>query len=136
MSSEVLVTDTHPLVWYFCTDHHKLSKKVKKAFDDALHKKSNAIYVPSPVLVELSMLIENGRINLGIPFEHFLEKLFRGQTIIEQPLDRDVVSVFHELTFSADPFDRMIVATAKFLQLPLISADSLIHEKQPCDLFW
>lgn len=136
MNAAALVTDTHPLVWYFCTDKHKLSKKAQRAFEDAVHKKTRAIYVPTPVLVELSMLIEDGKIRFSTPFERFMEMLFKTQTIIEQPLDRQVVALYSTLNFSSDPFDKMIVATAQLLQMPLITADSMIHRDGPCDLYW
>lgn len=136
MTYEALVTDTHPLIWYFCTDQRKLSKKARQAFDDAVRKRTKAIYVPSPVLWELSILIDDSRIRISIPFVDFIEKLFKNQMIIEQPFDRQVVAAYHGLRFSNDPFDKAIVATALLLEMPLITADGIIHDTSPCDLHW
>jgi PIN domain nuclease of toxin-antitoxin system len=133
---EALVTDTHPLIWYFCTDQHKLSKKARHAFDDAVKKQTKAIYVPTPVLWEMSILIDDNRIRISIPFVAMLDKLFKNQMIIEQPFDRQILAEYHGLHFGNDPFDKAIVATALLLDMPLVTADGIIHDTRPCDLFW
>ena len=46
------------------------------------------------------------------------------------------VGIAHQLTFTEDPFDAMVVATAIRMECPLITNDSLIHESMPCELFW
>ncbi len=42
----------------------------------------------------------------------------------------------NELTFSRDPFDVLIVAMALRVDCPLITADKVIHEQKPCEIFW
>lgn len=56
--------------------------------------------------------------------------------IISLPFDEQTAIHYHKLSFSSDPFDKAIVASAMQLELPLITNDALIHERKPCELFW
>jgi PIN domain nuclease of toxin-antitoxin system len=136
LTPKALVTDTHPLIYYFCTDQRKLSSKAKRAFEDARNAKAKAIYVPTPVLWELSMLVQDNKIQLKQSFEQWVKSLFKHPMVIEQTLDSEIIIECHGLMFTDDPFDRMIVATANHLGLPLITNDAAIHSAQPCDIFW
>ena len=49
-------------------------------------------------------------------------------------LDLDVIAEAHLLTFHGDPFDRTIVATAKVMDLPLITRDSIIVDAKLVDI--
>jgi TonB family protein len=42
----------------------------------------------------------------------------------------------HVLSFTADPFDALIVASAQRMELPLITADELITTSKVCPVFW
>jgi PIN domain nuclease of toxin-antitoxin system len=84
----------------------------------------------------MSILIDDNRIRISIPFVAMLDKLFKNQMIIEQPFDRQVLAEYHGLHFGNDPFDKAIVATALLLDMPLVTADGIIHDTRPCDLFW
>lgn len=134
--STAFVTDTHPLIRYFCGSKSKLSRKVQRVFDDAVEKRDKAIYVPATVLWEISYLIKNGKIRLSLPFEDWINTLFKNPMIISLPFDDQTVIHYHNLSFGTDPFDRAITASAIQLKLPLITNDTLIHECKPCELFW
>lgn len=136
MSRLSLVTDTHPLLNYFCGAQKKLSKKVKRAFDDAVVDQKTTIYVPSIVLWETSSLIEKGSIALKAAFAEWVESLFSYRTLIPQPFDEQTAILCDDLRFHGDPFDRAIVATALQLGLPLITNDGVIHERKPCLVYW
>lgn len=84
----------------------------------------------------MSILIEDNRIRISFPFVEFIDKLFKHQMIIEQPFDRYVIAEYQGLRFSNDPFDKAIVATSLLLDMPLITADGVIHDTEPCDLYW
>ncbi len=131
-----LVTDTHPLIHFFVGDGRKLSKKVRAAFEDATCGRGTLIFVPAPVLWELSMLVENNAIKLDRPFSAWSAALFDYPLINFAPLDFETVKTVHNLRFHTDPFDRAIVATALVLGLPLISNDGVMHDKKPCELYW
>lgn len=134
--SKMLVTDTHPLTRYFCGPKSKLSRKVFRAFDDAIENKTKVIYVPATVLWEISILISNGDIKLSLPFSDWVTALFKHPMILSAPFDEQTAIQYHQLKFTTDPFDKAIVATALQFGLPLITNDSVIHDKKPCKLFW
>lgn len=136
MNLLALVTDTHPLLHYFCGTQKKLSKKVKRAFDDATSNQTTTIYVPSVVVWEISMLVENADIRLSIPFEDWIRELFEYPMIMPHSFDENTAVFCHQLRFHADPFDKAIVAAAIQLGLPLITNDGIMHREEPCKLFW
>jgi PIN domain nuclease of toxin-antitoxin system len=132
----MFVTDTHPLIWYISKDYKKLSQPVRTLFEEAQEGKQ-AIYIPTAVLWEISLNIKTGgSIRLAASYESFLQRLFSISTFIEEPITQKIVNVSHNLNFSKDPFDTIIVATALSKDLKLISNDSVIHKSKPCDLFW
>jgi PIN domain nuclease of toxin-antitoxin system len=136
VSAEFLVTDTHPLIYYFCGNQKKLSKKASKAFATAVASKTTSIYVPTPVLWELAMLVESNSITLSKPFSEWVDELFMYPAIIPAPFEVETVKHLYGLNYHTDPFDRAIVATALQLELPLISNDGKMHEHKPCYLYW
>lgn len=137
MSEKFLVTDTHPLIWYLANKENKLPKHVLAAFKSAQEGSGTHIWVPSVVAWELSELMrKTDRIKLTAPFEELLQEnfYFRSVTLTElQPAD---LVVGHSLNFNRDPFDRLIVATALRLELPLMTADGDITDTMPCEIFW
>lgn len=136
MTAEFLVTDTHPLIYYFCGNRAKLSRKANDAFDAATSNKTTSIYVPAPALWEMAMLVESNAITLTKSFSEWVDELFLYAAIIPEPFDLDTVKHLYGLNYHTDPFDRAIVATALQLDLPLISNDSKMHEHKPCQLYW
>lgn len=131
----LLVTDTHPLIFYFSNSKGKLSKKATRAFNAAVEG-STAIYIPVPVFWELSILCENGTIQLEMPFDTWIDKILKLPMFIVYEFDLDTIKLIHNANFSKDPFDRSIVATALQLDLPLITKDAQIHKSEPCKIFW
>lgn len=137
MSPEALVTDTHPLVYYFCTGKRRLSSKAVQAFEDATVNKTCTLYVPAVTLWEISILNEGGRVRLSLPFGAWVDTLFSMHpTIIPVPLDEHTVTELDGLNFTNDLFDRAIVATAREIGLPLLTNDRAIHAAKPCALYW
>lgn len=136
MTEKLFVTDTHPLVHFFCHRGKKLNKNVHRIFEDSIERKSSAIFVPAPVLWEISTLLDDGDIKISGFYADWIDNLFKNSTFISVPFDHETVKRYHDLRFHNDPFDRAIVATALQLNLPLITNDAKIHETKPCELVW
>jgi PIN domain nuclease of toxin-antitoxin system len=136
VTEKLLVTDTHPLIYFFCDGGKRLGKKAKQAFKDAVANNPTVIFVPAPALWEMSMLVESGDIKLGSPFSEWVDNLFAYPMISPWPFDHETVKLFHDVRFHSDPFDRAIVACAQQLGVPLISNDGKMHESKPCELLW
>jgi PIN domain nuclease of toxin-antitoxin system len=133
--SRTFVTDTHPLVWFSTNKHKQLSSRVRDLFE-ACSSGASAIHVPVVVLWETSLLLKKGKIRINMSFDDWRENLFSLPGFHCLALEESDVGIAHDLTFTHDPFDAMIVATALRMGAPLITNDSLIHEAVPCELFW
>ncbi len=136
MSERFPITDTHPLIYFFCNNQSHLSTKVLEAFTEAKTSMTTVIYVPTPVIGELAMLVEDNTITMSVPFSDWVDGLFEYKAIVPASFEVDTVKNYSGLTYHNDPFDKAIVATAHQMDLPLISNDSRMHEHKPCKLFW
>lgn len=135
MKPSVLVTDTHPLLWYCDKQFRKLAARVKSAFDKAADGEV-ALFVPTVVLWEIAMLARVGKIELPVSFATWQRQIFSAPTVNALSIEAEDTLTANDLTFTRDPFDALIVATAIRMQCPLITKDSLIHDNKPCELFW
>lgn len=135
MTPRLLVADTHPFVWYITAQFNKLPKKVKKAFDYAVEGRC-AIFIPVIVLWELSILIKTGIIRPSVTIEEYVHEHFFAKAISVLDLETEDVLRSHGLAFSRDPFDVLIVAMTLRADCPLVTADGVIHDQKPCELFW
>jgi len=130
----VYVTDTHPLVWYATNKHGKLSKKVLSAFNAASREEA-LIYVPSFVFWEIAMLLKIRRISLQEDYGDWAEHLVAQPGFDLAPFSVEVTTEAYSYPFS-DPFDGVITATAKVMDLALITRDQDITGSRLVDIHW
>jgi PIN domain nuclease of toxin-antitoxin system len=137
MSNSFLVTDTHPLIWYLAKHDKKLPKRVFAAFKSAQDGTGVHIRVPAAVAWEISLLMrKTNRITTPASFEELIAEDFFFKSMTVTDLTAEDLVIAHSLTFNRDPFDSLIVATARRLELPLITADEQITESNACGIFW
>ncbi len=125
-----VTVDTHAIVWYLSVDP-RLSVNAAAAFDQAVSE-GELIHVPSICLVELTYLVEKGRIP-EIARQRLLKALDDPSTSCRlAPLDRRVADVLEFVSRSEVPDmpDRIVCATALALRVPLISRDGKIRASQ------
>jgi PIN domain nuclease of toxin-antitoxin system len=130
----VYVTDTHPLVWYATNKPAKLSKKAISAFNAASRQEA-LIYVPSFVFWEIAMLLKVGRISLQEDYGDWAEHLVAQPGFDLAPFSVEVTTEAYIYPFS-DPFDGVITATAKVMDLALITKDRDISDSRLVDIHW
>jgi PIN domain nuclease of toxin-antitoxin system len=128
------VTDTHPLVFH-ASGGGKLSPRAKAVFDAAEARKT-IVYVPAAVIWEVSLLARAVRINLHRSVREFFADLFSNPAYQPHPVDAPQVFDADELRFTRDPFDALICAAARDLDLPLITCDSMIRESAVTKTIW
>jgi PIN domain nuclease of toxin-antitoxin system len=94
------------------------------------------VYVPAAVMWEVGLLARAVRINLRRPVRAFFADLFSNPAY--QPHDLTAAQVFDadELRFTRDPFDALIVAAARDLDLPLVTRDAAIRESGSVRVLW
>lgn len=128
------VTDTHPLVWYATGKHGQLSRKVLRAFN-AADQEEALIYVPAFVLWEVAMLLKVGRIALRETYHDWAEHLMAQRGFDLATFSVEVATEAYYYPFP-DPFDGVITATARVMDLPLITKDREIGESALVDIYW
>jgi PIN domain nuclease of toxin-antitoxin system len=125
-----VAVDTHAIIWYLTGDP-RLSAKAAAALDGATAM-GELIHVPSVCLVELTYLIEKGRVPLAAR-ERLLDALDDPGTPCRlAPLDRGVADALQFVSRGQVPDlpDRIVSATALALGVPLISRDRKIRASQ------
>jgi PIN domain nuclease of toxin-antitoxin system len=129
-----VVTDTHPLIFH-AAGSGALGARAARLFD-AAERQQALIYVPSAVIWETSLLARVGRVNLRRAVRAFFADLFSNPAYQPYDLTCDQVYLADELRFTRDPFDGLIAAAAKTLNVPLLTRDSAIRESQTVRVIW
>jgi len=131
-----LVTDTHSLLWQLYLPR-RLGRRAREAFREA-DEGDARIHVPSVVVAEALMVAEKKRLE-GLETEALLEQF---QTIRQSDnyrlgsLSPETVLTSPRFDKIPDIFDRLIVAEAHAMNLPLISKDALIRESGLIEVIW
>ena len=133
---KLLVSDTHPIIYFFCDGGKRLSKKADEHLKKPRQMLKQEFLYRHQYFGKLSLLVQNGDIEIGKPFSEWIDELFQYRTINPLAFDETTVKIFHDLRYHADPFDRAIVASAIQIGLPLITNDRMMHRHTPCELFW
>ncbi len=134
----VLVADTQVLVWYV-REPSRLTKVAVEALEIATAN-DDVIGVSAFSIVELVYATEKATNPIS------LDDLNAIKTVLGDPASPfQVVEVDDEIAFrvglvsrisNADPGDRIIVATAEVLKLPLVSSDSKIPSMASLSVIW
>ena len=132
--ADAAVTDTHALVFH-AAGGGRLGPKARQHFD-ACERRQAILYVPVAVMWEISLLARAVRISLRRPLAEFFDDLFSNPAY--QPIDTAAAHVLiaDELRFTRDPFDALIVATARDLGLPLVTRDAQIRQSGAVRVIW
>ena len=130
------VTDTHALLWHILGSK-RLSSRAKSIFEDT-DKGRGQIYIPAIALVEIVYLMEKAKIppesveNVIKLFDSHPKNYTLAQ--ITPPTIHALISVPRELI--PEMPDRIIMATAAELGLPLITKDSKIKAAKVVKVIW
>jgi len=132
--AEAAVTDTHALVFH-AAGTRKLGPRAK-AFFDRCERREAILYVPTVVIWECSLLARVSRINLRRTVRAFFDDLFSNPAY--QPIDVTPQQIYlaDELRFNRDPFDALICAAARTVDLPLITRDADIRSSGAVKVIW
>ena len=131
---DAAVTDTHALLFH-AGGSSKLGPKAAAHFDRA-ERRLAIIYVPVAVIWEVALLARAGRFSLRRAPRDFFADLFSNPAY--QPYDLSAAQVFDadELRINRDPFDALICAAARDLELPLITRDGDIGRSGAVRVIW
>lgn len=130
---DAAVTDTHALLYHAAG--RGLGSAAAALYDRAEMRRV-VIYIPAAVVWEVTLLARAGKINLRRTPQIFFSDLFTN--VAYQPYDLTIEQIFDadELRFNRDPFDALIVAAARTLDLPLITRDTDIVQSGALKTIW
>ena len=117
----LIYLDTHAMAWLYAGQTERIPATVRKAVNES------EVLVSPMALVELQYLIEIERFT--DPVEQVVEILGRdlGLKVCEMPFPQ-VAHRALDLSWTRDPFDRLIVSQASLREASLVTKDSEIHQ--------
>jgi PIN domain nuclease of toxin-antitoxin system len=132
--AEAAVTDTHPLLFH-AAGAGRLGRKAAAHFA-ACERRDALVYVPAVVIWECVLLVRAGRVVLRDGVHRFFEDLFSNPAY--QPHDLTAAQVLggEEMRVNRDPFDALVLAAARDLELPLITRDSDMRGAGLVGILW
>jgi PIN domain nuclease of toxin-antitoxin system len=131
----LIVLDSHAWVWWVSSPD-QLSPPARRAIENAIE--ARAVHVSCISTWEVALLVANGRLTLtmdvtdwiahcqGLPFLRFVpvdNAIALGSIRLPEPLHRD-------------PADRLIVATARSLGVPLVTKDTRLRRYLHVETIW
>jgi PIN domain nuclease of toxin-antitoxin system len=131
----IYVTDTHPLIFWSSNRKNRLGNRARRILQETEQGK-HSIVVPIIVLEEINRLAERKIVRLNVPFRRWTEELERSANFLIQAYTLEILLESISLAAIRDPADRAIVATARHLRCPLITADELIQDGDWVDTVW
>jgi PIN domain nuclease of toxin-antitoxin system len=133
----LIVLDTHALVWWVNGDS-ELSPNAKTALADELSDKDSAVLISAISAWEIAMLVKADRLTLTMTVDDWLKTVSAIEGLRFVPVDNEVGIESTRLPgdFHKDPADRMIVALARRLNAPLVTADTKIRAYKHVQSIW
>ena len=119
------ILDTHAWIWWINQDA-RLGRSVIERLDTLPVGRRPRVCDIS--LWEVAMLAERGRLVLSVPLLEWFEAAAHPRSVELVPVTPAIAAKVAELptSFHRDPADRLIVATCRVLQAPLLTHDRLI----------
>ncbi len=139
----MILLDTHVLIWWASGDLRKLSPRALNAIEAELEPsarpgQSPGLLVSAISCWEVAMLVQRGRLALSLEAERWLALVAAIPAVRLLPLEPAAAVAATRLPepFHADPADRFLVAQARELAVPLLSADSKIRLYPHVQCLW
>jgi PIN domain nuclease of toxin-antitoxin system len=132
-AADALVHDRAPrhhiIVWWF-ERSQRLSRDQQRLL--ARSRDDRPLGVTDTSLWEIALLVETGRVRIALPIDEWLARATAAPRVEIYPVTpavaREVVAL--EATRGWDAADRVIVATARVLGVPLVTSDARIIDSK------
>ncbi|WAC27215.1 type II toxin-antitoxin system VapC family toxin [Ancylobacter sp. SL191] len=121
----MILLDTHVLVWAL-EDDARLGPMARAALDRA--SAAGAVHIAAITPWEIALLVQKGRLALTEDVGAWLDAVLALPALRLAPLEPAIAvdSVRLPEALHPDPADRLIIATARHLRVPLLTADRAI----------
>lgn len=139
----MILLDTHAVIWWADGDRQRLSAAALEAIEQEVECAGQADGSPGLLVSaiscwEVAMLVNCGRLALDLEVERWLTLLASHPAVRLLPLEPAIAVAAARLPepFHADPADRFLVAQARALAIPLLSADNKIRSYAHVRSLW
>jgi PIN domain nuclease of toxin-antitoxin system len=131
----LILLDTHVLVWWL-TEASGLSIAAKRAI--RRHSGPGEIAVSAISVLEIATAARRGRLQFTVPVEQWLSDMRCIPQLRLESVSADIAVLAGSLVdpMHGDPADRMIVATAMVLGVPLVTADERLRSLPALTAIW
>jgi PIN domain nuclease of toxin-antitoxin system len=126
------LSDTHALLWWF-TDSPKISSKAAGIFQRCEAGES-IIFIPSIVLAEALTIFEKKRVLFN--FKALLRKINESDNFLLVALDYQILLAMMTLKEIPEIHDKIIVSTAHYLRVPIITKDETLQNLRSIKTIW
>jgi PIN domain nuclease of toxin-antitoxin system len=133
MAGDVIVLDTHALLWW-ALDPEQLSERAAAMLREM---EQGGGYASSISIWELGIKVKRRKLELPLTVEEFARRIERGGIVELVPVDTLVWLRSLSLEWRhPDPADRVIVATALIKQVPVLSKDRAVRSCREVTTVW
>lgn len=121
-----ILLDTHIFVWLM-NGNEQVSQKARNVITECVQKEGS-VFVSAISVWEIGMLVQKGRLTMKEPVLQWIQEALNAPYIQCAELTPEVMIESCQLPgeFHGDPADRMIVATSRVLNVPLLTKDERI----------
>lgn len=126
-----ILLDTHAFLW-LVTDSPLLSPGARDLFLNS----DNELLLSAVTGFEIAVKYTLGKLQLAERSADFIDNRIRNNALTPLPITLAHTYGLADLpAIHRDPFDRLLVAQARFEQVPLLSADTILSE-YPIERLW
>jgi len=129
----MILLDTHVLIW-LAFEPAKLSKTASDAIRAG--SRTGGLGISAITLWEAAWLVTHGRVNFTGTAEAFLEEVSSRTSVFHITPRIAVLANQFPATYSSDPSDRLIGATALAEGIALVTKDRTIRSYKQIKTFW
>lgn len=129
----MILLDTHVLIW-LANEPAKLSRRASEAIRAA--DQTGGLAISAITLWELAWLATHGRLDITGTADAFVEEISSRTAI--RPITPRIAVLVNQLpaTYSSDPSDRLIGATALAEGIALVTKDRTIRDCKQIKTIW
>ena len=131
----MIVLDTHAWIWWLANPD-QISRAAQEEIDRAMEREE--ILISSISCWEIALLVRKGRLELAMPVEDWIARSEALPFVQFVPLDNRIALRSNHLPgeIHDDPADRIIIATALTVGVPLVSKDGRIRDYPHVETIW
>lgn len=126
------IADTHALLWWFI-DSPKISPKASEIFKQC-EEGENIIFIPSIVIAEALSIFDKKRVSFD--FKKLFKKINESENFVIIALDYPILQKMVDLKDIHELHDRIIVSTARYLSLSVITKDETLQNLSYIKTVW